>query len=218
MISAEVKDSYTTTVGIECHVQLKTTTKLFSSEINDARDAQPNTVVGHVSFGMPGALPVLNEKVIDLASQVAFALNTEPQKFSKFDRKHYFYPDLPKGYQISQFEEPIILGGYVDIWVNGETKRIGITRAHLEEDAGKSSHPSGKDYSLVDLNRAGTPLLEIVSEPDMHSAVEARAYAHELYLLMKYADVSDVDLYHGNMRFDVNVSVSKDHANVGTRR
>lgn len=217
MISAEVKDSYTTTVGIECHVQLKTTTKLFSSEINDARDAQPNTVVGHVSFGMPGALPVLNEKVIDLASQVAFALNTEPQKFSKFDRKHYFYPDLPKGYQISQFEEPIILGGYVDIWVNGETKRIGITRAHLEEDAGKSSHPSGKDYSLVDLNRAGTPLLEIVSEPDMHSAVEARAYAHELYLLMKYADVSDVDLYHGNMRFDVNVSVSKDHAKLGTR-
>lgn len=217
MISEDVKNQYITTIGIECHVQLKTITKLFSSEINDARDAQPNTVVGHVSFGMPGALPVLNEKVIDLASQVAFALNTEPQKFSKFDRKHYFYPDLPKGYQISQFEEPIILGGHVDIWVNGEAKRVGITRAHLEEDAGKSSHPSGKDYSLVDLNRAGTPLLEIVSEPDMHSAVEARAYAHELYLLMKYAGVSDVDLYHGNMRFDVNVSVSKDPSKLGTR-
>lgn len=217
MISNDVKKAYITTIGIECHVQLKTITKLFSSEINDARDAQPNTVVGHVSFGMPGALPVLNEKVIDLASQVAFALNTEPQKFSKFDRKHYFYPDLPKGYQISQFEEPIILGGYVDIRVNDETKRIGITRAHLEEDAGKSTHPSGKDYSLVDLNRAGTPLLEIVSEPDMHSAAQARAYAHELYLLMKYAGVSDVDLYHGNMRFDVNVSVSKDPTKLGTR-
>src|SRR5690606_38030959 len=133
----------------------------------------------------------------------------KPQSFSKFDRKHYFYPDLPMGYQISQYDEPIILGGHVDINVNGENKRINLTRAHLEADAGKSTHPEGKDYSLVDLNRAGTPLLEIVSEPEMHSAAEAKAFAHELYLLMKYAKVSDVDLYHGNMRFDVNVSVSK---------
>ena len=128
---------------------------------------------------------------------------------SKFDRKHYFYPDLPKGYQITQFDQPIISKGYVDIVVDGEAKRIGVTRAHMEEDAGKSTHPAGGDYSLVDLNRAGTPLLEIVSEPDIHTPAEAKAYARELYLLMKYADVSDANLYYGNMRFDVNVSVSK---------
>ena len=217
MISDDVKKQYRATIGIECHVQLKTKSKLFASEENDARDKAPNSVVGHVSFGMPGALPVLNEKAVALAAKAAFALNTKPQKFSKFDRKHYFYPDLPKGYQISQFEEPIILGGYVDIIVDGEEKRIGITRAHMEEDAGKSTHPIGKDYALVDLNRAGTPLLEIVSEPDMHTAAEAKAYAKALYLQMKYADVSDVDLYHGNMRFDVNVSVSKDADKLGIR-
>jgi aspartyl-tRNA(Asn)/glutamyl-tRNA(Gln) amidotransferase subunit B len=210
-------NGYTATIGIECHVQLKTRSKLFAGESNDARTAAPNTTVGHVSFGMPGALPVLNKKAVELATKAAFALNTEPQKFSKFDRKHYFYPDLPKGYQISQFDEPIILGGYIDIEIDGETKRIGITRAHMEEDAGKSTHPDGCDYSLVDLNRAGTPLLEIVSEPEIHSSAEAKAYAKALYLQMKYADVSDVDLYHGNMRFDVNVSVSKDPAKLGTR-
>ncbi len=208
--------AYTSTIGIECHVQLKTKSKLFAGESNDAREAAPNTTVGHVSFGMPGALPVLNKKAIELAAKAAFALHTTPQKFSKFDRKHYFYPDLPKGYQISQFDEPIILGGYVDIVIEGATKRIGITRAHMEEDAGKSTHPEGREYSLVDLNRAGTPLLEIVSEPEIHTPAEARAYAKALYLQMKYADVSDVDLYNGNMRFDVNVSVSKTDA-LGTR-
>jgi len=217
MISEDVRKQYTATIGIECHVQLKTKSKLFASESNEARDLAPNTAVGHVSFGMPGALPVLNKIAVELAVRAAFALNTEPQKFSKFDRKHYFYPDLPKGYQISQFEEPIILGGYVDIFIEGEAKRINITRAHMEEDAGKSTHPTGKDYSLVDLNRAGTPLLEIVSEPEIHSAAEARAYAKALYLQMKYADVSDADLYQGNMRFDVNVSVSKDPKVLGTR-
>lgn len=216
MITEDIKKQYTATIGIECHVQLKTKSKLFAGEENDARGKAPNSTVGHVSFGMPGALPVLNQKAVELAAKAAFALNTEPQKFSKFDRKHYFYPDLPKGYQISQFEEPIILGGWVDIIVGEETKKIGITRAHMEEDAGKSTHPAGKDYSLVDLNRAGTPLLEIVSEPDMHTAAEAKAYAKALYLQMKYADVSDVDLYHGNMRFDVNVSVSKTDQ-LGTR-
>ena len=208
---------YLTTIGIECHVQLKTKTKLFAGVDNDARTAEPNTLISHICLGLPGALPVLNQKAIELASKAAFALNTKPQAFSKFDRKHYFYPDLPMGYQITQFEEPIVLGGHVDIVVDGKLKRVGITRAHLEADAGKSTHLAGADYSLVDLNRAGTPLLEIVSEPDMHTAAEARAYAHELYLLMKYADVSDVDLYHGNMRFDVNVSVSKDPNVLGTR-
>lgn len=216
MISADLRKRYTVTIGIECHVQLKTKTKLFSGADNDAREAAPNTLVNHIDFGLPGALPVLNEKAVELASRAAFALGTQPQHFSKFDRKHYFYPDLPMGYQITQYDEPIVLGGHVDITVDGEKKRIGITRAHLEADAGKSTHPAGAGYSLVDLNRAGTPLLEIVSEPDMHTAAEAKAYAHELYLRMRYADVSDANLYYGNMRFDVNVSVSKTDQ-LGTR-
>ncbi len=209
-------NEYKLTIGIETHVQLKTKTKLFSGSDNDDRDTLPNTKVNHIDFGMPGALPVLNKQAVDLAMRAAFALNTKPQKYSKFDRKHYFYPDLPMGYQISQFDEPIILGGFVDIYVNNEKKKIGITRAHLEADAGKSVHPENSDYSLVDLNRSGTPLLEIVSEPDMHSSAEARAYAKEIYLLMKFAGVSNANLFYGNMRFDVNVSVSKDDV-LGTR-
>lgn len=218
MISAEVRKQYTATIGIECHVQFKTATKLFAGIGNDAREAEPNTLVSPLCFGLPGTLPVLNREAVHLGVRAAFALGTQPQKFSKFDRKHYFYPDLPLGYQITQYEEPIILGGKVEIELpNGRTRKIGITRAHLEADAGKSTHPVGKDYSLVDLNRAGTPLLEIVSEPDMHSAEEAKAYAQELWLLMRYADVSDANLYYGNMRFDVNVSVSKDPKKLGTR-
>lgn len=208
---------YIPTIGIECHVQLKTKTKLFACAGNDARDADPNTLISHICLGMPGALPYLNEQAIDLACRAAFALNVEPQKFSKFDRKHYFYPDLPKGYQISQLYHPIILGGEVNIKVDGKSKKIKITRAHLEEDAGKNTHPDGSSYSLVDLNRAGTPLLEIVSEPEIHTPEEAKAYATELYLLMKYADVTEGDLYHGNMRFDVNVSVSSDPKKLGNR-
>lgn len=211
------QNDYIVTIGIECHVQLKTKTKLFAAVDNDAREAEPNSLISHICLGLPGALPVLNSKAVELASMAAYALGTEPQKYSKFDRKHYFYPDLPMGYQISQYEEPIILGGYVDVTLDGKTKRINLTRAHLEADAGKSLHPAGADYSLVDLNRAGTPLLEIVSEPEMHSAAEAKAYAHELWLIIKYAGVSDVDLYHGNMRFDVNVSISKDPNKLGTR-
>jgi aspartyl-tRNA(Asn)/glutamyl-tRNA(Gln) amidotransferase subunit B len=217
VISPEVRQKYTAAIGIECHVQFKTKSKLFSGADNDAREAAPNTLVNHIDFGLPGALPVLNAKAVELAVKAAFALNTEPQHFSKFDRKHYFYPDLPMGYQITQFDEPIILGGSMGIEVDGQKKTIGITRAHLEADAGKSTHPAGKDYSLVDLNRAGTPLLEIVSEPDMHAAAEARAYVRELWLAMKYAGVSDANLYYGNMRFDVNVSVSSDPAKLGTR-
>ena len=222
MKTADVEDyrvkGYLPTIGIECHVQLKTKTKLFAPVSNDARDAAPNTLISHICFGLPGALPVLNEEAVRLAARAAYALETIPQQFSKFDRKHYFYPDLPKGYQISQYDQPIILGGSLTIHLeDGSTKKIRITRAHLEEDAGKSSHPSGADYSIVDLNRAGTPLLEIVSEPELHTSAEAKAYAKELWLRMKFAGVSDVDLYHGNMRFDVNVSVSKDVTTLGTR-
>jgi aspartyl-tRNA(Asn)/glutamyl-tRNA(Gln) amidotransferase subunit B len=216
MAAQETRDQYAVTIGIECHVQLKTRTKLFSGADNDARAAAPNTLVNHIDFGLPGGMPVLNREAVRLASKAAFALNSMPQPFSKFDRKHYFYPDLPMGYQITQFDEPIVLGGAIEIEVDGHKKTIGITRAHMESDAGKSTHPAGTDYSLVDLNRAGTPLLEIVSEPDMHSAAEAKAYAHELHLRMKYADVSEANLYYGNMRFDVNVSVSKTDQ-LGTR-
>ncbi len=216
MLSPEIRSKYTVTIGIECHVQLKTATKLFAAVGNDAREAAPNTLITPICFGLPGTLPVLNKEAVHLAMRAAFALGAKPQAFSTFDRKHYFYPDLPMGYQITQFEQPIILTGELLIDVNGQEKRVGITRAHLEADAGKSTHPAGKDYSLIDLNRAGTPLLEVVSEPDMHSAEEAKAYARELYLRMRYADVSDCNLYYGNMRFDVNVSVSQTDQ-LGTR-
>ncbi len=216
MITSEVLGQYTVTIGIECHVQLKTKTKLFSAVGNDAREAPANTLISHIDLGMPGALPVLNEHAVELGIRAAFALGTRPQPFCTFDRKHYFYPDLPMGYQITQFYHPIILDGVVEVEVDGVTKQVRVHEAHLEADAGKSVHPTGKEYSLVDLNRAGTPLLEIVSEPDMHTAAEAKAYAKELQVRMRYAGVSDASLYYGNMRFDVNVSVSKT-AELGTR-
>lgn len=201
-------DNYEMTIGIECHVQLATKTKLFSSADNDARDKEPNTCVVPIDFGLPGMLPVLNRQAVNLAIKAGKALNSKIAKVSRFDRKHYFYPDLPKGYQITQMYQPIILGGYVDAPLeDGSLKRVRIHHAHIEEDAGKLTHFG--DYSLVDLNRAGTPLIEIVSEPDIHSAEEARAFATELYLLMTYAGVTHGDLYHGNMRFDVNISVAK---------
>ena len=185
-------DGYLPTIGIECHVQLNTNTKLFSSVDNDARDAEPNSKVSTVDYALPGMLPVLHE--------------------SRFDRKHYFYPDLPKGYQISQMYQPLIIGGYVEL---PTSERVRIHHAHVEEDAGKLTHYS--DHSLVDLNRAGTPLIEIVAEPDIHSATMARAYTEELHLLMTYADVTIGDLYHGNMRFDVNISIAKPGEPLGTR-
>ncbi len=218
MISKETRDSYIVTIGIECHVQLRTATKLFAGVGNDAREAEPNTLISHICFGLPGALPVLNKEAVHLGMKAAFALGTDPQKCSAFDRKHYFYPDLPLGYQITQFTHPIVRDGLVVVSLtNGSELNVRIHEAHLEADAGKSTHPEGQDYSLVDLNRAGTPLIEIVSEPDIHSPAEAKAYVRELYLRMRYADVSDCNLYYGNMRFDVNVSVSKDPSKLGTR-
>ena len=213
-----VKGKYYPTIGIECHVQLKTKTKLFAGVNNDARDAAPNTLISTLCVGMQATLTVLNGEAVTLAIRAGLALRAEIAEVSHFDRKHYFYPDLPLGYQITQFERPVVGAGVVEAPLDGGSYvTVRITRAHLEADAGKSTHPAGTDYSLVDLNRAGTPLLEIVSEPDIHTAEEARAYAHELYLLMKYADVSEADLYHGNMRFDVNVSVSTDPTAMGTR-
>ena len=203
-----VYDDYEMTIGIECHVQLATKTKLFSPADNDARDAEPNSKTHQIDFGLPGMLPVLNKHAVELAVRAGKALNSPIAHVSRFDRKHYFYPDLPKGYQTSQMYNPIILAGYVDAPLeDGSLKRVRIDHAHMEEDAGKMTHHDG--YSLVDLNRAGTPLIEIVSEPDMHSAEEAKAYVSELHKLMVYAGVTYGNLYHGNMRFDVNISVAK---------
>ena len=207
-VSDEILQQYEMTIGIECHVQLATKTKLFSPADNDARDAEPNSKTHEIDFGLPGMLPVLNKHAVELAVRAGKALNAPIARVSRFDRKHYFYPDLPKGYQTSQMYQPIILAGYVNAPLeDGSLKRVRIHHAHMEEDAGKLTHHDG--YSLVDLNRAGTPLIEIVSEPDMHSAAEAKAYASELHKLMVYAGVTHGDLYHGNMRFDVNISVAK---------
>lgn len=217
MATQEMLDKYEMTIGIECHVQLATATKLFSAADNDARDKSPNSVVTPIDYGLPGMLPVLNRKAVDLAIKAGKALNAEIASVSRFDRKHYFYPDLPKGYQTTQMYQPIILEGYIDAPLeDGSAKRVRIHHAHMEEDAGKLTHYG--DYSLVDLNRAGTPLIEIVSEPDIHSATEAKAYAAELHRLMIYAGVTRGDLYHGNMRFDVNISVALKGANELGRR
>ena len=217
MATSEILDTYEMTIGIECHVQLATQSKLFSGADNDARDKSPNTAINPIDFGLPGVLPVLNREAIVLAVKAGKALNAKIAEISRFDRKHYFYPDLPKGYQISQMYQPIILSGYVDAPLeSGETIRVRIHHAHIEEDAGKLTHYG--THSLVDLNRAGTPLIEIVSEPDIHSTTGAKAYATELHRLMTYAGVTLGNLYHGNMRFDVNISVAKKGATeLGTR-
>lgn len=204
------------TIGVECHVQLATKTKLFTPISNDARQAEPNTCVGPLCFGLPGTLPVLNQQAVSLAIKAGLALNAEIAHETRFDRKHYFYPDLPLGYQISQFDKPIVGQGQISFPVQDSEYTVRIQRAHLEADAGKLVHPEGADYSLVDLNRAGTPLLEIVSEADMHTPIQVKQYCKDLYLRMLHAGVSDCDLYHGNIRFDVNVSVSRDDQ-LGTR-
>ncbi|MDB5176864.1 MAG: Aspartyl/glutamyl-tRNA(Asn/Gln) amidotransferase subunit [Candidatus Saccharibacteria bacterium] len=202
---------YIMTIGIECHVQLLTATKLFSGADNDARDKEPNSVVSPIDYGLPGMLPILNREAVNLAVKAGKALNAKIANVSRFDRKHYFYPDLPNGYQITQMYHPTILAGAIDAPLeDGTSVKVRIHHAHIESDAGKLTHYG--DYSLVDLNRAGTPLIEIVSEPDMHSPQEAKAYAAELHKLMIYAGVTRGDLYHGNMRFDVNLSVAPEGA------
>jgi aspartyl-tRNA(Asn)/glutamyl-tRNA(Gln) amidotransferase subunit B len=217
MATPETLANYEMTIGIECHVQLATESKLFSGADNDARDKDPNSAINPIDFGLPGMLPVLNREAVVLAVRAGKALNAEIAEVSRFDRKHYFYPDLPKGYQITQMYQPIILEGHVDAPLeNGESVRVRIHHAHIEEDAGKLTHYG--THSLVDLNRAGTPLIEIVSEPDIHSAAAAKAYAAELHRLMSYAGVTLGNLYHGNMRFDVNLSIAKKGATeLGTR-
>lgn len=194
---------YLPTIGIECHVQLATKTKLFSEVDNDARQKAPNSCVSPVDYGLPGMLPRLNQTAVLYTIRAGLALNAKINLHSRFDRKHYYYPDLPKGYQITQMYSPIIGAGSVEL---PDGTVIPIEHAHLEEDAGKLTH--FRDYSLVDLNRAGTPLIEIVSEPAIHSAAAARDYTKELWRIMTYIGVSYGDLYNGNMRFDVNISIA----------
>ncbi len=203
---------YEITIGIECHVQLKTKTKLFSEVDNDARDKEPNSCVSPVDYALPGMLPRLNKEAVRLAIRAGYALNSEINLYSRFDRKHYYYPDLPKGYQISQFYHPIIGAGFIEL---PDGTKVRIEHAHMEEDAGKLTHFS--DHSLVDLNRAGTPLIEIVSMPDIHSAAHARDYCKELWRAMTYAGVTFGDLYNGNMRFDVNISLALPGQPLGRR-
>jgi len=197
---------YEAVIGLEVHAQLQTKTKIFCGcETRFGEDA--NTRTCPVCIGMPGVLPVLNRKAVEYIVKTGLATHGKVSPSSRFARKNYFYPDLPKGYQISQFELPIIEGGHVEIVVDGNVKRIGITRIHLEEDAGKNLHQSAGSASLVDLNRAGTPLMEIVSEPDIRTAEEASEYLKKLRSILRYIEVSDADMEKGNFRCDANVSI-----------
>ena len=204
---------YVPTIGIECHVQLSTKTKLFSEVDNDARGKEPNSCVSPVDYALPGMLPRLNGEAIKFAIRAGRAMHCDINAFSRFDRKHYFYPDSPKGYQITQFYQPIIGPGFVEL---PSGTKVRIEHAHLEGDAGKLTHFS--DYSLVDLNRVDTPLIEIVSMPDIHSPKDAHDYCKELWRLMCFSEVTYGDLYNGNMRFDVNISLAEEGAKeLGTR-
>ncbi len=209
-----MSQTYTTIIGLEVHVQLATDSKLFCG-CSTQFGAEPNTQTCPVCIGMPGSLPVMNREAYDLSLKTAVAVNCEIPEFTKWDRKQYFYPDLPKGYQISQYDLPMSANGYLEIHDEKdrfEPKRVRITRAHLEEDAGKSVHDeqAGTADSEIDLNRTGTPLLEIVSEPDMRSSAEARAYLSELKLLLTYLGVSDCNMQEGSLRVDANVNLHLD--------
>lgn len=214
----ELRDKYEVVIGLEVHAQLKTKSKIFAPDKNEFGQ-EPNTLTSPITLGMPGVLPVLNKECVNMGILTGLALNCEIPARCKFDRKQYFYPDLPKGYQISQYDEPICVNGHIEI----DGKRIGITRAHLEEDAGKLVHAgangiAGSTYSLVDLNRAGTPLLEIVSEPDMRSSEEAKNYMEELRNIVRYIGVCDGNLEEGSMRCDANISIMpKGSKEFGTR-
>ncbi len=215
-IATPVKTHYEAVIGLETHCQLSTETKIFSSS-STVFGADPNTHIDPVCMGMPGVLPVLNQKVLEYAVKAGLALNCQIAPYSKFDRKQYFYPDLPKNYQISQYDLPIAEHGWIEIELvddegNPVRKRIGITRLHMEEDAGKLVHGgsdrlAGSSFSLVDYNRAGVPLIEIVSEPDIRSGQEAAEYAQELRRIVRYLGVSDGNMQEGSLRCDVNISV-----------
>ncbi|MGK7909002.1 MAG: Asp-tRNA(Asn)/Glu-tRNA(Gln) amidotransferase subunit GatB [Synechococcus sp.] len=210
--AAPAKTKYEAVIGLETHCQLSTETKIFSSSRTEF-GADPNTHIDPICVGMPGTLPVMNQKVLEYAVKAGLALNCTIARYSKFDRKQYFYPDLPKNYQISQYDLPIAEHGHIEIQLeDGSSKRIGITRLHMEEDAGKLVHAgsdrlAGSSYSLVDYNRAGVPLIEIVSEPDIRTAEEAAAYAEEIRRIVRYIGVGDGNMQEGSLRCDVNISI-----------
>ena len=197
---------FETVIGLEVHAQLDTDSKIFATSAVSSGD-RANLHTDPVTLGLPGCLPVLNRRVVEFAIKAGLATNCSIQSESVFARKHYHYPDLPKGYQISQFDKPICLAGYLNVKTEAGEKKIGITRIHLEEDAGKSTHLETEESSLVDLNRAGVPLIEIVSEPDMRSAEEAGAYVRQLRQIVRYLGVCDGDMEKGNLRCDVNISI-----------
>lgn len=200
---------YEPVIGLEVHVQLKTASKMFCRSRNAEAD-RPNQHICEICTGQPGTLPVINQEAVKKTLTVGLALGCEIAEYSKFDRKNYFYPDLPKGYQISQFDMPINGRGKFEMHMpNGETITVGIVRAHLEEDAGKLVHPAGADFSLVDYNRTGVPLLEVVSDPDIHSPEQAKLFLQELQNLMRYLEVSDADMEKGHLRCDANISLRK---------
>jgi aspartyl-tRNA(Asn)/glutamyl-tRNA(Gln) amidotransferase subunit B len=209
LIDTEVLARYEAVIGLEVHVQLATRSKIFCA-CPTGFGAPPNTNVCPVCLGLPGALPVMNRQAVEMAMKAAMALSCQVRAFSRMARKNYFYPDLPKGYQISQYDQPVAEHGYVEIAPGGNRKRIGVTRVHLEDDAGKSLHEGFRDsdrYTYVDLNRCGTPLIEIVSEPDMRSSDEAYEYLTELKQVLQYIEVSTCDMEKGHLRCDANVSV-----------
>ncbi len=206
-------NEYEVVIGLEIHAELMTSSKMFCGcRVVDSVTAEPNSAVCPVCLGMPGMLPVINKKAIELAMRVGLALNCTIQPLNLFARKNYFYPDLPKAYQISQYELPLAVGGWVDIWIDGpggepERKRVRIRRVHLEEDTGKLTHLAKGDRSLVDYNRSGVPLLEIVSEPDLRSDIEARTYAMKVRQILRYLEVNSGDMEKGVIRFEANVSI-----------
>lgn len=231
---------YAAKIGIEVHAELKTDSKMFCGCANNPEEKTPNFNICPVCLGHPGTLPVINKKAVELVLKTATALNCEINGFSKFDRKNYFYPDLPKGYQISQYDEPLSKNGYLDIEIydgknelaklqspndklqtnhktqSKKNKRVRITRIHLEEDTGKLIHPQDADYSLIDFNRAGAPLMELVTEPDISSGAEAKKFCQELQLIFRYLGVSDAEMEKGQMRCEVNISLGK-NGELGTK-
>jgi len=211
-------NKYTPIIGLETHVQLDTKSKLFCSCNNESFDAAPNTNICPICSGQPGTLPVINKTAILYTVKAGIAMHCDINKYSKWDRKSYFYPDLPKGYQISQYDKPLCIGGYIDILLdNKEEKRIRLNRIHLEEDAGKSIHDRSIEYTYLDYNRCGTPLIEIVSEPDLCSASEADKYGKEIRRIVRYLGISRADMEKGHMRFDINVNVKIETDNNGTK-
>ncbi len=201
------------TIGLEIHIELNTRSKMFCSCKNDPDEKRPNFNICPVCTAQPGTLPVINEEAVRKVIKTGLALNCQVPEFSKFDRKNYFYPDLPKGYQISQYDKPLCLAGFLDV----DGNKVRITRIHLEEDTGRLIHPVASDHSLVDFNRAGMPLMELVTEPDMHSAMEAKKFAEELHLIFHYLGISDADMEKGQMRVEVNISLSDKEGKLGTK-